>query len=394
MKTYADLFAVREFRNLFLANCAGIAAHTTSALALGALTYASTGSALLTALSMFGAPLAGVLGSLTLLSAADSLPPRRALTLAALVVAAGTALQAVPGLPLWARFAIIFVGAYVGSITGGARWALLTDILPTDAYVLGRSTMNTSVGAMQIAGFGLAGVVLVWLNPYEVFLLSTVLRVVAAAVGWFGISERPARATARMTVGRTLRVNRELWTDPGRRSLLLNLWVPGGLVVGCEALFVPYAGDRAGFLYAAAALGMLAGDIGVGRFLPPDWRDRLVPALRLLLALPYLVFALSPALPLAMLVAVVASVGFAAGLPLQERLIAHSPTEIRGQVLGLHHNGMLATQALCAVLAGTVADLVPASWAVALLAAASLVATLVLTAGLRRTAPALAEAVR
>ncbi|MEU4777897.1 hypothetical protein [Micromonospora sp. NPDC023633] len=249
MRTYADLFAVREFRNLFLANCAGIAAHTTSALALGALTYASSGSALLTALSMFGAPLAGVLGSLTLLSAADSVPPRRALTLAAVLVAAGAALQAVPGLPLWARFAVIFAGAYVGSITAGARWALLTDILPADAYVLGRSTMNTSVGAMQIAGFGLV-------------------------------------------------------------------------------------------------------------------------------------------------VAIVASAGFAAGLPLQERLIVHSPAEIRGQVLGLHHNGMLTTQALCAVLAGTVADLVPASWAVALLAAASLAATLVLTAGLRRTAPAPAEAVR
>ncbi|WP_327029436.1 MFS transporter [Micromonospora sp. NBC_01740] len=394
MRTYADLFAVREFRNLFLANCAGIAAHTTSALALGSLTYASTGSALLTALSMFGAPLAGVLGSLTLLSAADSLPPRRALTFAAVLVAAGAALQAVPGLPLWARFAIIFTGAYVGSITGGARWALLTDILPTDAYVLGRSTMNTSVGAMQIAGFGLGGVLLFWLDPYEVFLLAAVLRAVAAAVGWFGISERPARTTARTTVGRTLRVNRELWTDPGRRSLLLNLWLPPGLVVGCEALFVPYAGDRAGFLYAAAALGMLAGDVVVGRFLPPARRNRLVPALRLLLVLPYLAFALSPALPLAMLVAVVASVGFAAGLPLQERLIAHSPIEFRGQVLGLQHNGMMAAQALCAVLAGTVADLVPAGWAVALLATAALAATLMLTAGLRRTAPAPVEAVR
>ncbi|MFG3418604.1 MFS transporter [Micromonospora sp. NPDC047730] len=394
MRTYADLFAVREFRNLFLANCAGIAAHTTSALALGALTYASTGSALLTALSMFGAPLAGVLGSLTLLSAADNVPPRRALTLAAVLVAAGAALQVVPGLPLWARFAVVFASAYVGSITAGARWALLTDILPADAYVLGRSTLNTSVGAMQIAGFGLAGVLLAWLTPYEVFLLSAVLRMVAAAVGWCGISERPARTTARTTVGRTLRVNRELWTDPGRRSLLLNLWVPGGLVVGCEALFVPYAGDRAGFLYAAAALGMLAGDIVVGRSLPPATRDRLVPALRLLLALPYLAFALSPALPLAMAVAAVASAGFAAGLPLQERLIAHSPAEIRGQVLGLHHNGMLAAQALCAVLAGAVADLVPANWAVTLLAAASLAATLVLTAGLRRTAPAPVEAVR
>ena len=124
---------------------------------------------------------------------------------------------------------------------------------------------------MQIAGFGLAGVLLFWLDPYEVFLVAAVLRAVAAAVGWFGLSERPARTTTRTTVGRTLRVNRELWTDPGRRSLLLTLWLPGGLVVGCEALFVPYAGDRAGFLYAAAALGMLAGDIVVGDSVPA-WR--------------------------------------------------------------------------------------------------------------------------
>ncbi|WP_154942286.1 MFS transporter [Micromonospora palomenae] len=393
MRTYADLFASREFRNLFLANCAGIAAHTTSALALGALTYASTGSALLTALSMFGAPLAGVLGSLTLLSAADSLPPRRALTLAAVLVTAGAAVQAVPGLPLWARFTIIFVSAYVGSITGGARWALLTDILPANAYVLARATMNTSVGVMQIAGFGLAGALLVWLSPYQVFLLAAVLRAVAAAVGWFGLSERPVRVTERTTIARTVRVNRELWADPGRRSLFLNLWVPGGLIVGCEALFVPYAGDRAGFLFAAAALGMLTGDVVVGRFLTGARRERWIPALRLLLAVPYLVFLVSPPLPLAMVVALVASVGFAAGLPLQERLIAHSPPEARGQVLGLHHNGMLAGQAVCAALAGTVADLVPAYFAVALLAGASLAATVALTSGLRRTAPEAGPAV-
>ncbi|MEU8297867.1 MFS transporter [Micromonospora sp. NPDC048909] len=387
MRTYADLFAAREFRNLFLANCAGIAAHTTSALALGALTYASTGSALLTALSMFGAPLAGVLGSLTLLSAADSLPPRRALTLTALLVAAGAAVQAVPGLPLWARFAIIFVSAYVGSITGGARWALLTDIVPANAYVLARATMNTSVGVMQIAGFGLAGALLVWLSPYQVFLLAAALRAVAAAVGWFGLAERPVRVTERTTITRTLRVNRELWAHPGRRSLLLNLWVPNGLIVGCEALFVPYAGDRAGFLFAAAALGMLTGDVVVGRFLTAARRERWIPALRLLLAVPYLVFLLSPPLPVAMLVALVASVGFAAALPLQERLIAHSPPEARGQVLGLHQNGMLAGQAVCAALAGAVADLVPTYSAVALLAGASLAATVALTPGLRRTAP-------
>ncbi len=236
-----------EFRNLFVANCAGIAAHTTSALALGSLTYAVTGSALLTALSMFGAPLASVLGSLTLLSAADSLPPRRALTLAALVGLAGAVLQAVPGLPLSVRFAVILLVAYVGSVTGGARWALINDILPADAYVLGRSTMNVSVGVMQIAGFGAGGLLLVWLSPYQVFLVAAALRALAVAVTWFGLRERPARAGARTSTTRTMRINRELWADPGRRSLYLNLWLPNGLVVGCEALFLPYAATGPGF---------------------------------------------------------------------------------------------------------------------------------------------------
>ncbi|MEU4291426.1 hypothetical protein AB0E63_24625 [Kribbella sp. NPDC026596] len=40
-----------------------------------------------------------------------------------------------------------------------------------------------------------------------------------------------------------------------------------GLMVGCEALFVPYAGPRAGWLLAAGAAGMMTGDLVVGRFL-------------------------------------------------------------------------------------------------------------------------------
>jgi len=372
VRTYSDLFADREFRNLFLANCAGIAAHTSSALALGSLTYAVTGSAVLTALSMFGAPLAGVLGSLTLLSAADSLPPRRALTLAALVALAGTAVQAVPALPIGGRFAIILLVAYVGSVTGGARWALLNDILPSGAYVLARSTMNASVGVMQIAGFGAGGLLLVWLTPYQVFLVATVLRALAVAMTWFGLRERPARSGVRASTARTLRVNRQLWADGGRRALFLNLWLPGGLVVGCEALFLPYAGDRAGFLFAAGALGMLAGDVVVGRFLSPAARQRCVMPLRLLLPLPYLAFLLRPDLPVAMLLALVASVGFAAALPLQQWLVDRSPHEAHGQALGLQQNGMMTGQAVFAALAGAAADVLPTHRAVAALAGLSL----------------------
>ncbi|MEU8076593.1 MFS transporter [Catellatospora citrea] len=393
MKTYSELFAVREFRSLFLANCAGIAAHTSSALALGSLTYAVTGSAALTALSMFGAPLAGVLGSLTLLSAADSLPPRRALTIAALVALAGTAVQAVPGLPIGLRLAVILLVAYLGSITGGARWSLLNDIMPPGGYVLARSTMNASVGVMQIAGFGAGGLLLAWLTPYQVFGIATALRALAAAMTWFGLRERPARTGERASPARTMRVNRELWADRGRRALYLNLWLPGGLVVGCEALFLPYAGDRAGFLFAAGALGMLTGDIVVGRFLSPAARRRCVQPLRFLLPLPYVAFLLHPDLPPAMLLALVASVGFAASLPMQEWLIDRSPPEARGQTLGLQQNGMMTGQAVFAAMAGALADVMPTHRAVALLGCLSLAVTLLLTRSLRHARPVTVPAV-
>lgn len=383
MKTYSELFAVREFRNLFLANCAGIAAHTTSALALGSLTYAVTGSAALTALSMFGAPLAGVLGSFTLLSAADSLPPRRALTIAALVALTGTATQTIPGLPVGVRLAVILLVAYVGSIIGGARWSLLNAILPPGGYVLARSTMNASVGVMQIAGFGTGGLLLVWLTPYQVFAIATALRALAAATTWFGLRERHARAAARASTARTMQVNRQLWADRGCRALYLNLWLPSGLVVGCEALFLPYAGDRAGFLFAAGALGMLTGDVVVGRFLSPAARRRWVQPLRFLLPLPYLVFLLHPDLPWAMLLALTASVGFAASLPLQEWLIDRCPPDAHGQALGLQQNGMMTAQAVFAALAGITADVLPTHRAVALMAFLSLATTLLLTRGLR-----------
>lgn len=91
-----------------------------------------------------------------------------------------------------------------------------------------------------------------------------------------------------------------MWSSPARRSVYLALWVPNGLIVGCEAIFVAYAPNSAAALFVAA----------------------------------------------------VASLGYSAGLLLQERLIALTPDAIRGQALGLHSAGMRALQACRATLAG------------------------------------------
>ena len=85
MRTYGELFRTKEFTPLFAASSLQVAASTVSGLALGTLVYTATRSPLLSALSMFGTSFAQLAGAMALLSAADRLPPRAAMTAVGLV---------------------------------------------------------------------------------------------------------------------------------------------------------------------------------------------------------------------------------------------------------------------------------------------------------------------
>ncbi len=383
MRTYRKLFRAPEFTPLFLTASVQVAATTVTGLALGTLVYAATRSPLLSALSMFGPSLAQMAGAAALLSAADRLPPRAAMTSLALIFGLGTAAQAIPGLPVWAIFAIIASLGTIASLGGGVRYGLLNEILPGEGYLLGRSVFNMSVGIMQICGFAVGGVLVTTLSPRGTLLAGAVLYLGAAAVARFGLSRRPPRAAGRPSITETWRNNAQLWSSAARRYVYLALWVPNGLIVGCESLFVPYAPRHAGLLFAFAALGMLAGDTLTGRFVPPCWRERLNVPLRLLLAAPYLAFALHPALPVAVAAVVLASVGYSASLLLQQRLMALTPDELSGHALGLHSSGMLTMQGVGAAIAGAIAQQTSPSTAMAVMAAASVTVTLILAPGLR-----------
>jgi MFS family permease len=386
MRTYHDLFSTPEFTPLFLTSSVQVAATTVTGLALGTLVYAATGSPLLSALVMFGPSLAQLIGATALLSAADRLPPRAAITGIALAFALGTAGQAIQGLPVWAIFAIAAVLGTIASLGGGVRYGLLNEILPAEGYLLGRSVLNMSVGIMQICGFAVGGALVATLSPRGALLAGAALYLIAAAIARFGLSRRPPRATGRPSIAQTWHNNVQLWSSAPRRYVYLALWVPNGLIVGCESLFVPYAPRHAGLLFAFAALGMLVGDALAGRFVPSRWRGRLSAPLRLLLAAPYLVFAMDPALPVAVAAVVLASVGYSATLLLQQRLIALTPGELSGHALGLHSSGMLAMQGVGAALAGAVAERTSPGTAMAVMATASVAVTLILTPGLRPAA--------
>lgn len=387
MRTYQELFRTPEFTPLFLTSSGQVAAQTVSGLGLGTLVFEQTGSPLLSALAMFGPSLAQVVGATMLLSAADRLPPRATLVMLSLLFTVGMGAAALPGLPVSAVLGIVLGLGVFAALGGGVRLGLLNEVLSKEGYLLGRSTMNMSAGLMQIGGYATGGLLVVLLSPRGALLTGAGLYLVAAAVARLGLSRRPSRATGRASIGQTWRNNARLLSFPPRRTVYLALWVPNGLVVGCESLYVPYAPEHAGLLFAAGAAGMLAGDILIGRFVPRRWRARLAVPLLLLLAVPHLFFFLGPSLPVAVTLVTLATVGYAASLVSQERLMALTPDELSGHALGLHSAGMLTMQGVCALLAGAVAEWTSPATGITVLAVASVAVTLMLARGLREEEP-------
>ena len=391
MRTYRQLFGVAEFRALFGTQCLTVAAASIGSLALGTITYSATHNAVLSGLAMFGGPLIRLAASWFLLSASDLLRPRQALAAVAAIGCAADLLQAIPGMPWGLRFVILALPWIAMSATGGSMLALVSDILPAGSYVFGRATLNIAVGGMQIVGYALGGILLLYLDTPVLFLCAAGASALAFLLVVRGVGDHPPRSAGQL-VRRARTVNRMLLGSPLLRPVFLAAWVPNGLIVGCESLFVPFAGRSAGYLFAATAAGMLTGDIMLGRFLPAAARTWLVEPLRFLLAAPYLLFFLHPALAPAAVLGFLASAGYAASLPLQERLISHTSAEVRGQVLGLNSTGVTAMQGVGAVLAGLLTQRLhggsaAAATAIGVMGCASLAVTLALIPGLRRSRP-------
>ena len=199
----------------------------------------------------------------------------------------------------------------------------------------------------------------------------------------WGLRRRDPRVGERASAAATWRGNRALFADRVTRGLLLAQWLPGCLIVGAEALYVPYAGSGAGVLFTAAAAGMLTGDLVVGRCVPAALRGRLVVPLFALLAAPYLAFAAHPPAWTAAALVAVASFGYAGNLGLQESFVIALPEALRGQGLGLAGSGMMTAQALAASAVGAVAETTGPPMAMVAAAVASLLVTAALVPSLR-----------
>jgi hypothetical protein len=235
--------------------------------------------------------------------------------------------------------------------------------------------INVSVGAMQIVGFAASGTIIAALGTARALAVAAALMALCALVIRLGLRPRAPRGSSRAGITATWRGNMALLSSRFTRPLLLGNWTANGLIVGAEAMFVPYAGDTGAVLFVAAAVGMLIGDIVVGRWVSAQWRARQVNAMQALLAVPYLVFIIDPGLWVGAIAITVASFGYAGTLGQQQRLVDAVTDEQRGQAFGLDACGRMTFQAVGAALVGALAEVTGAATAMTLGALASLLVT-------------------
>ena len=77
-----------------------------------------------------------------------------------------------------------------------ATIALLSDIVPKEAFVLGRATLNMTVSTVQVVGNALGAILLTWVARTNLFLISAGAAVVAVIGTRIGLQDYPPRAPA------------------------------------------------------------------------------------------------------------------------------------------------------------------------------------------------------
>jgi predicted MFS family arabinose efflux permease len=379
------VFAVPEFRALWLAQLLSVAGDQLARVALTWLVYDRTRSALLAAITFVVSVVPMFIGGLTLAWLADRYPRRRVMITCDLIRAALVLIMAVPGMPIAAMVALLFVVTFVGAPFTSARAAVYPDVLTGDTYLMGTAVTLTTFQFAQVIGFAAGGAIVGFFGIGTSLIVDAVTFVASALIVRAWVRSRPAaiprahgdRARGDRARGDRARGDRArgepdrlvgivagirlVFANRALRTTMLFGWL-AAFYNGPEGVVTPLAhavGGGAvavGVLLAAQALGETAGAIVFSRFVAPSARLRFIGPLAVAASAVLVLFIWQPDLLVSLLIL------FASGLCASYQLAANAtfvraaPGEQRSQAFGVAQGGMSLGQGIVMILAGAVAD--------------------------------------
>ncbi|HET6209752.1 MAG TPA: MFS transporter [Jatrophihabitans sp.] len=375
--TFADVMRVREYRVLWVADTQSAVGDQLARVALSALVYAKTSSALLTALTYSLTFLPALVAGILLSGLADKLPRRRVLIGCDLIRALLFGLMALPGVPFWLLAGLLVLAVLAESPFIAAESALIPVILQDeDYYVVGTGLRTITNQVAQLAGFGGGGLVIAALGPRAGLGLDAASFLLSGVLIWLAVQKRPAAKLTDpqaeyVTAGGSALVAglRLIFHDPRLRTLVGLAWLAGVYVIP-EGVAAPYTkalhhGTSAlGFLLAASPAGTALGTYMYVRWVPSRLRPRLMSPLGILTGLPLVFCWWLPALPLSLLLWTVSGLFFCYQVQVVTEFMRAVPDGQRGQAAGIASSGLLAVQGIGILLGGVVAGAWGVKWAV------------------------------
>lgn len=383
--TYRDLFAIAEFRVLWLAQVTSVAGDQLARVALTVLVYDRTHSALLAALTYVASIVPLFAGGVLLSGIADRLPRRAVMISCDLGRAVLVAVMVIPGMPLAALIVLLAAVTLLGAPFQSARTAMLPDILPGDGFALGQAVSMTTYQLAQVAGFAVGGVVAGLLGTRTSLLADAVSFAVSALLVWRRVRTRPVPAPAGQTRNRMLAdlgtATRLVFTHPALRTPMLLGWLSAFYNVpdGVAAPLAHALGGGAvtvGIILAAQALGATAGRIAFTRWVVPSRQRALMGPLAILASAVLMLLATRPSLIGTLLVLAASGVLACFQAPASAAFVTATPPQHRGQAFGLAIAGMNLSQGAALLVAGAAAGRIAPAVVIAAAGAAGTVAAI------------------
>jgi MFS family permease len=379
---FRDVFAVAEFRALWLAQVLSVAGDQLARVALTVLVYDRTRSPLLAAVTYAASFVPTFVGGVTLGGLADRYPRREVMIACDLVRAVLVLVMAVSGVPIAVLVVLLFAVTLAGAPFMSARAAVYPDVLPGDRYVLGNALVLTTNQLAQVVGFAVGGTLVGLLGTGPSLIIDAATFVASALIVRIWTARRPAarlaaageapadeagpgeaggdRAGAARRRG-LLAGTRLVLARPALRDPMLFGWL-AAFYNAPEGIAVPLAHSlgggsvTVGMVLAAEPFGAMLGSLAFSRLVAPPRRMRWMGPLATAASAVLVLFAFRLGLLAVLAVLFAAGVFAAFQLAANAAFVQAAPPAYRSQAFGLAQGGMSLGQGLLMVLAGAAAD--------------------------------------
>jgi MFS family permease len=369
--TFGDVFAVREFRTLWISQSLSEIGDRLALVALTLLVYNKTGSPLLSAVAYAAGYVPWVVGGLIFSGLGDRLPRREVMVACDLIRMLLVAVMLLPGMPVAGLVGLLYVTTMAQAPFESARSAILPDILSGERYALAAAVTQTSFRVALVAGAAVGGVTVALIGTRPALGVDAATFAASAVLVRFGTRARPAAGPGPGALKQLGEGARLVLGDKAIRTLMMLGWLIALYSIP-EGIAAPYAG-RLGGGPAAAGLVIASGQAGAVLAAPlftrkvgPLTRLRWMGPMAVCTCAVLLLIIFRPGLAVSMAIFALSGTFAIYQIAANTAFVEWVPDTSRAQAFGLASIGTVVGQGAALTLAGAAAQVMSPSTVIAL----------------------------